>query len=174
EKLKARLDALGARLVDNVVLTDECGSAVSFLSTPLWMFSGRRQRFACIPRAGISDAAIADAQRFGVAIGKRLAEDGAIDQPMLRGLGAVKVDEKLIASERVGSRSFKVWGTLLAALGPQHSLRRRAGLIVYIVFLLSLILTVVPVTALLKKLLSPLTRARIQREKAYFAAPSGE
>ncbi|HAQ26954.1 MAG TPA: dialkylrecorsinol condensing enzyme, partial [Pseudomonas sp.] len=68
----------------------------------------------------------------------------------------------------------KAWGTLLAALGPQHSLRRRAGLIVYIVFLLSLILTVVPVTALLKKLLSPLTRARIQREKAYFAAPSGE
>jgi len=27
---------------------------------------------------------------------------------------------------------------------------------------------------LLKKLLAPLTRARIQREKAYFAAPSGE
>nr|MBF0685874.1 dialkylresorcinol condensing enzyme [Pseudomonas sp.] len=91
-----------------------------------------------------------------------------------RGLGAVRVDEKLIASERVGTRSFRVWGKLLAALGPQRSRRRRAGLIVYVVFLLSLILTVVPVTALLKKLLSPLTQARIRREKAYFAAPSGE
>ncbi|WP_312713173.1 dialkylrecorsinol condensing enzyme [Stutzerimonas nitrititolerans] len=174
EKLKARLDELGARLLDNIVLTDACGSAASFLATPLWMFTGRQQPFAWLPKAGISEAEIADAQRFGVAIGERLAQGGPIEQPMLRGLGAVRIDEKLIASERVGTRSFKAWGTLLAALGPQHSLRRRAGLIVYIVFLLSLILTVVPVTALLKKLLSPLTRARIQREKAYFAAPSGE
>ncbi|WP_312481159.1 dialkylrecorsinol condensing enzyme [Stutzerimonas nitrititolerans] len=174
EKLKARLDALGARLLDNIVLTDACGSAASFLATPLWMFTGRQQPFAWLPKAGISEAEIADAQRFGVAIGERLAQGGPIEQPMLRGLGAVRIDEKLIASERVGTRSFKAWGTLLAALGPQHSLRRRSGLIVYIVFLLSLILTVVPVTALLKKLLSPLTRARIQREKAYFAAPSGE
>lgn len=174
EKLKARLDALGARLVDNIVLTDECGSAASFLATPLWMFSGRQQPFSWIPKAGISDSEIADAQRFGIAIGDRLALNGPIEQPMLRGLGAVRVDEKLIASERVGTRSFKVWGTLLAALGPQHSLRRRAGLIIYIVFLLSLIITVVPLTALLKKLLSPLIQARIRREKAYFAAPSGE
>ncbi|WP_312679995.1 dialkylrecorsinol condensing enzyme [Stutzerimonas nitrititolerans] len=174
EKLKARLDALGARLLDNIVLTDACGSAASFLATPLWMFTGRQQPFAWLPKAGISEAEIAGAQRFGVAIGERLARGGPIEQPMLRGLGAVRIDEKLIASERVGTRSFKAWGTLLAALGPQHSLRRRAGLIVYIVFLLSLILTVVPVTALLKKLLSPLTRARVQREKAYFAAPSGE
>ncbi|HCL77384.1 dialkylrecorsinol condensing enzyme [Stutzerimonas nitrititolerans] len=174
EKLKARLDALGARLLDNIVLTDACGSAASFLATPLWMFTGRQQPFAWLPKAGISEAEIAGARRFGVAIGERLAQGGPMEQPMLRGLGAVRIDEKLIASERVGTRSFKAWGTLLAALGPQHSLRRRAGLIVYIVFLLSLILTVVPVTALLKKLLSPLTRARIQREKAYFAAPSGE
>lgn len=174
EKLKARLQALGARLVDNVVLTDECGTAASFLATPAWMFTGRQQAYSWLPKAGICEAEIAAAERFGVAIGRRLAQDGPIDAPMLRGLGAVKVDEKLIASERVGTRSFKAWGTLLAALGPQHSLRRRAGLVVYILFLLSLILTVVPVTALLKRLLSPLTRARIQRQKTYFAAPSGE
>ena len=41
-------------------------------------------------------------------------------------------------------------------------------------FLVTLILTLVPVTALLKKLLSPLLRGRTQRQKAYFAAPSGE
>lgn len=174
EKLKARLQALNARLVDNVVLTDACGTAASFLATPAWMFTGRQKAYSWLPKAGIDEAEIAAAARFGVAIGQRLAQDGPIEAPMLRGLGAVKVDEKLIASERVGTRSFKAWGTLLAALGPQHSVRRRAGLVVYILFLLTLILTVVPVTALLKRLLSPLTRARIQRQKAYFAAPSGE
>lgn len=174
EKVKARLAALGARLVDNVVLTDACGTAASFLATPLWMFTGRQKPYAWVPRAGIDEVEIVAAQRFGEAIGERLARPGAIDAPMLCGLGAVRVDEKLIASEKVGARSFKAWGTLLAALGPQHSKRRRVGLIVYIVFLLCLIVSVVPVTALLKKLLAPLTRARIRREKAYFAEPSGE
>lgn len=130
EKLKARLDALGARLVDNIVLTDECGSAASFLATPLWMFTGRQKAFPWVPKAGISEAEIAGARRFGVAIGERLALSGPVEQPMLRGLGAVRIDEKLIASERVGTRSFKAWGTLLAALGPrpaaQPSPSRRA------------------------------------------------
>lgn len=63
---------------------------------------------------------------------------------------------------------------LLAALGPQQSRRRGAGLVVYIVFLICLIITVVPLGALLKKLLAPLSRDRTLREKAYFAGPSGE
>lgn len=174
EKVKARLAALGARLVDNVVLTDACGSAASFVATPLWMFTGRRQPYAWLPKAGIAERDIDQARRFGRVIAERLAQPGPVEAPMLSALGAVRVDEKLIASERVGNRSFQLWGRLLIALGPPGSPRRRAGLIVYIVFLICLILTVVPVTALLKKLLAPLTRARVRREKAYFAEPSGE
>ena len=175
EKVKDRLQALGARLVDNVALTDECGTAASFLATPLWMFTGRRQAWRWVPRAGISEAAIAAASRFGEAIRTRLlADDQPIRTPMLSGLGAVRVDEKLIASERVGSRSFHVWGRLMLALGPQGSRARTCGLLLYVAFLVTLILTLVPVTALLKKLLSPLLRGRTQRQKAYFAAPSGE
>ncbi len=175
EKVKARLAALGARLVDNIAVTDQCGSAWSFITTPLWMFTGNRQRWSWLPRAGISDADIAGARRFGEAIERRLKQDAQpITAPMLQGLGAVRIDEKLIASERVGARSFRLWSLLLAALGPQDSLARRAGILLYVTFLFCLILTVVPITALLKKLLAPLFRQRTQQEKAYFAAPSGE
>jgi hypothetical protein len=175
EKVKARLNQLGAKLLDNIALTDECGTAASFLSTPLWLFTGRQKPYSWVPRAGIAEAEIAGARRFGVAIQQRLSADGLpLNAPMLRGLGAVKVDEKLIASEKVGNRSFQLWSRLLSALGPAQSHRRGLGLIVYIVFLLCLIVTVVPLSALLKKLLAPLTRARTQREKAYFAGPSGE
>ena len=44
----------------------------------------------------------------------------------------------------------------------------------YFLFLLTLILTVVPLLAVIKKLLEPLTRAKIAAQHAYFAAPSGE
>ena len=175
EKVKARLAQLGARLVDNIALTDACGTAASFLATPLWLFTGRQKPYSWVPRAGIDPAEIAAASRFGEAMAVRLTRDALpVQQPMLRGLGAVKIDEKLIASEKVGNRSFQLWSRLLAALGPQQSRRRGVGLVIYIVFLLCLIVTVVPISALLKKLLAPLFQARIQREKAYFAGPSGE
>ncbi|MEO4048521.1 dialkylresorcinol condensing enzyme [Pseudomonas sp. CAU 1711] len=175
EKVKARLQELGARLVDNIVLTDACGAAASFLSTPLWMFTGRQKPYAWVPRAGIDEAEIVRASRFGEAMAQRLLADRSpIERPMLTGLGAVKVDERLIASERVGNRSFTLWSRLLSSIGPQKSRRRAVGLVLYIVFLICLILTVVPLSAVLKKLLAPLFRARIEREKAYFAGPSGE
>ncbi|MBU1285866.1 MAG: dialkylresorcinol condensing enzyme [Gammaproteobacteria bacterium] len=175
EKVKNRLTELGARLVDNIALTDACGTAASFLATPLWLFTGRQKPYGWVPRAGIAEVEIVAASRFGTAIAQRLTADGQpIEQPMLAGLGAVRIDEKLIASEKVGNRSFQLWSRLLAALGPQQSRRRGAGLVVYIVFLLCLIVTVVPLSALLKKLLAPLLKQRTQREKAYFAGPSGE
>ena len=175
EKLKQRLNELGARLVDNIALTDACGTAASFLATPLWMFTGRQKPYGWVPRAGIDEAEIVAASRFGEAMAQRLMADGLpIEQPMLTGLGAVRIDEKLIASEKVGNRSFQLWSRLLAAIGPPQSRRRGAGLVLYIVFLLCLIVTVVPLSALLKKLMAPLFKARIQREKAYYAGPSGE
>ncbi|MDP3814950.1 dialkylrecorsinol condensing enzyme [Pseudomonas sp.] len=175
EKLKRRLSELGARLVDNIALTDACGTAASFLATPLWLFTGRQKPYSWVPRAGIDPAEIAAASRFGEAMAQRLtADDLPIEQPMLKGLGAVRIDEKLIASEKVGNRSFQLWSRLLAALGPQQSRRRAVGLVLYILFLLCLIVTVVPLSALLKKVLAPLFKERTQREKAYFAGPSGE
>lgn len=175
EKIKQRLHELGARLVDNIALTDACGTAASFLATPLWLFTGRQKPYSWVPRAGIDEAEIVAASRFGEAMAQRLTANALpIEQPMLRGLGAVRIDEKLIASEKVGNRSFQLWSRLLAALGPQQSRRRGAGLVLYIVFLLCLIVTVVPLSALLKKLMAPLFKARIAREKAYFAGPSGE
>jgi hypothetical protein len=175
EKLKTRLAELGARLLDNVALTDACGTAASFLSTPLWMFTGRQKPYSWVPRAGIDEAEIAASSRFGDAIAQRLSADATpLTEPMLQGLGAVRVDEKLIGSETVGNRSFQLWSRLLSAIGPQQSLRRGVGLVVYVVFLLCLIITVVPLGAVLKKLLAPVFKARTQRQKAYFAGPSGE
>ncbi len=175
EKLKNRLDVLGARLVDNIALTDACGTAASFLATPLWLFTGRQKPYRWVPRAGIDEAEIVSASRFGHAMQQRLCLDMLpIEQPMLSGLGAVRIDEKLIASEKVANHSFQLWSRFLVELGPQKSKRRAVGLVFYILFLLSLIVTVVPVSALLKKILAPLLKNRTQREKSYFAEPSGE
>lgn len=176
EKVKAELRRLNAHLVDCAVLIDQCSSASSFLSTPLWMFTGKQQALSWIPKAGIDPAEIENAKRFGHAIVARLRDknSGVIDKPMLSGLGAVKINDKLISSEKIAHRSFTIWGKLMRLIGPQQSIRRRVGLIFYIVFLITIILTVVPITALLRTIIAPLTKTKIQAEKAYYAAPSGE
>lgn len=175
EKMKGLLAKLNANLVDNIVLTDECGAGFSFLATPLWMLTGNKKPVSWVPKAGVSDQEITQAQRFGVALQKRLSEDSSkISAPMMTSLSAVKINEKLIMSEKIGHRSFKVWGKLLMLLGPQNSVRRHVGLCFYFTFLLALIVTVVPITALIIKLVSPIFKTKIAKQKAYYAQPSGE
>lgn len=175
EKMKKLLADANAKLVDNVVLSDDCGAAFSFLATPLWMMTGKKKPLSWVPAAGVSESDITNARRFGVAINQRLTYDeSAITSPMLSGLNAVKINEKLIASESVGNHSFAIWSKILKKFGSQQSIGRAIGLSVYVVFLVTLILTVVPITAIIKKLIAPLTRNKIAKQKAYFAEPSGE
>lgn len=174
-KVKSLLSNLNANLIDNIVLTDDCGAAFSFLATPLWMLTGKKQPLTWIPKAGVSEQDIVQAQRFGVALKERFElDDNKLKKPIMTGLQAVKVNEKLIVSEKIGQRSFKVWGKLLMLLGPQNSLRRYFGLCFYFTFLLALIVTVVPITALIIKLVSPIFSKQLAKQKAYYAQPSGE
>lgn len=174
EKMKRLLADAGARLVGNVVKIDQCSSAASFITTPLWMFTGKQQAVSWLPAAGISEADIADMARFGRRTAEALQGGEALDETLLQNMGAVRINERLIGSERVAHRSFLIWGRLVMAAGRVSPLLRRLVLCVYIVFLVGIILTVVPLGALLKMLLSPLRREQTRRERAYYAAPSGE
>lgn len=175
EKMKGLLEQLQAKLVDNAVLSDDCGAWFSFLATPLWMLTGKKKPVSWIPKAGVSAQKIAESRRFGEAILARLSQDEtAVTEPMLKGLAAVQIDEKLIASEKIGSRSFLIWSKILKRFGSQNSVGRTLGLCVYITFLVTLILTVVPISALLKKLLSPFAKRKTSQQKEYYAQPSGE
>ncbi|WP_426360476.1 dialkylresorcinol condensing enzyme [Pseudocolwellia sp. HL-MZ19] len=178
EKMKGLLANVNAKLIDNIVLTDECGAGFSFLATPLWMFTGKKKSLSWVPKAGVSEQDINAAERFGLVIKEKFSnpsnENVDLSQSMMTGLDAVKINEKFIFSEKIGHRSFKVWGKLLMLLGPQDTLRRKIGLCFYTIFLVILIVTVVPITALIIKLLSSIFKNKIAKQKQYYAQPSGE
>lgn len=175
EEMKTMLHGLGAKLVGNVALVDEAGSIGSFLATPAWVLSGKRgpRLGGLIPRAGVSEADIANCQRFGERLVQRLSDDSPLESDLLCNLNAVRVNETLISSEKTARRAFRLWGKLLRGLGPSGSIRRKPVLMIYVVFLSTMIITVVPLGILIKKLLTPLTRQRIAQQKAYFGKPSG-
>ncbi len=175
QTLQALLRDAGARLIDNVVLVDQGSPWVTFITTPRWLLTGKKDGFWRIfPPAGISDAAIAGAARFGRALADSLyllqSKPGA---SLLWGLGAVTVNPGYVAAEKIGHRSFVIWGRLLRAIGPPGHAGRRAVLLIYVVFLVSMILTVVPLGKLLRAVLHPWLRRRMDAGSARLALPSG-
>jgi hypothetical protein len=174
EKMLGLLDQAGARLIDNVVLTDPGPTLATFITTPRWLLSGKRAGFWGLPAAGLSDAQIKAAQRFGRALREAMLNDAEKGEPpLLAGLGAVHVDARLYFSERAGTRSFFVWGRLLRAAGSAGSVQRVPLLVLYVVFLVVMIVTLVPTSLALQALLRPLMRARLSRIEARFERPSG-
>ena len=177
ERVKELLTNAGARLIDNIVLAERTHGAISVITTPWWLLSGNKGPYlnGWLPRAGVWQGDIRAASRFGNAIATQLPQrDVTHTKSMLRGLGAVTVHPGLISSEMIVRRSFRLWGALLRLCGKPGAPLRRVVLGMYVVFLVAMLLTIVPVVFVLKTLLAPFTRARIARQREYFAAPSGE
>jgi hypothetical protein len=174
EEVKALLAQAGARHCDHVALVDSGPALATFLTTPRWLLTGRKGPWLGLPPPGLTDAEIAGAARFGRAIAQALA-DGTLDgrRAVLRDLAAVKVDPALLASERIGRRSFRIWGRLVRAAGPPGSWARRPVLALYVSVLVLMIVTIVPLMLLLRALLTPLMRTRVQAEAVRHEAPSG-
>jgi hypothetical protein len=174
EKVKKLLAGLGARHMDNVVLTDQGPSWATFITTPRWVLTGKKDGFwGIFPPAGVSDADIASAERFGRALVNSLSLLKSTNGPLFSGLGAAKVNPGLVAGEKIAHRSFMLWGRLLRAIGPPGNPLRRVVLVAYILFLVSMILTVLPVSMLVRALLRPVLRERLDAEVARLEGPSG-
>jgi len=114
------------------------------------------------------------ARRFGQALAAALdRNDETTGQPMLSGLRAVTVNPRLAISERAGRRAFGVWSRLIRAFGQRGSWQRRPALLVFSLYLIVMVLTVVPSSLLLQWLLSPLLKSRLEGLRARLELPSG-
>lgn len=174
EKMKNMLLDCGARLLDNVALVDPSPTMASLWTTPFWLLSGKKDFLKFLPPAGVDAASIRRACRFGLALRDALHNDAERGTaPLLAGLKAVDSNPHLLFSEKAATRSFFVWGKLLRAAGRPGQLRRYPFLILYVIFLITLISTVVPVSLLVQSMLRPFMRQRFAALKQQFDRPSG-
>jgi hypothetical protein len=168
------LKALGARLVDNVVLTDNGPLWATFITTPWWLLTGNQgPLLKVLPRAGISEQEIARAARFGHALAAALprVRDGEAG-PYLSGLEAVHVNVLTMLGERIGHRSFRIWGRLVRLAGRAGRLSRRPILAVYVIFLIGAIMLVLPVTMTIAAIAARVSR-RVAAQARALELPSG-
>jgi hypothetical protein len=174
ETVKRLIHEAGGQLRDNVALTDAGSALATLITTPRWVLTGRRDRFLGLPPAGVAEDEIENADRFGRALlGALRADRERGNAPMLAGLGAARVDARLIFSERAVRRAFSVWSRVIRLGGPPGSIGRLPLLAAFGVYLVTMILVVVPPSLLAQRLLRPLFARRLESAKAYFELPSG-
>jgi len=172
--LRRLIAAAGGRLIDHLAFVDRGPALATFVTTPRWVLTGRRDAFLGLPPAGVAEAEVAAAARYGRVLVNALAGDAERGNgPLLAGLGAAVVDPRLIISERAGSRAFAVWSRIIRACGKRGQWRRRPALLLFAVYLVLMILTVVPLSLLLQRLLAPLLAPKLQRLKQELEQPSG-
>ena len=174
EKMKKLIGDLGATLIDNVVLTDQGGSIYAFITTPRWLLTGKKDPFWFFPAAGVSDEEMQKSARFGERLLTALENDEEkAKQPLLKNMGAVTVNGKLVGTEKIATRSFMVWGKLIQKAGKPGSFARKVVITVYALFLATLVLTIVPLNILVRRAIYPFRKAAIEKSVAYYEEPSG-
>lgn len=175
EKVKKLLEKLEATLIDNIVLIDQGNSLATFVTTPRWMLTGKKDRlWGIFPKAGIAKEDLRKSMRFGEAIKQALQNDKEKElKPLCQGLQAVDVDVKLIKSEQIATKSFKIWGKLIRKMGPFGSKKRRPVVMLYVVFLLLIILTIVPLNMIIQTILRKINKQKVIKQKEFYELPSG-
>jgi flavodoxin len=164
EKMKLLLKDLDAKLIDNVALTDQGKGIYSFATTPRWLLTGKKDAFWIFPPAGILESDIKSASRFGKRLNEALKEDKEkTGEALLKNLGAVNVNGKLIVSEMIATRSFYIWGKILKFCGDKKSFGRKVAITVYAMFLAILVFTIVPLNLMIRKIINT-----FQEEKLIF------
>lgn len=164
----------GGQLRDHLAFTDQGHALATFITTPRWVLTGRRDRWLGLPAAGVAPEDIRGARRFGRALAEALDDDRErADGPMLTGLRAATVNPRLALSERAAQRAFRIWSKLIRACGKRGQWRRRPILLVFAIYLIAMVLTVVPLSLLLQWLFSPLLKSRLDRLRAELELPSG-
>lgn len=174
EKVKSLLDNLGATLIDNVVLIDQGNSIETFITTPRWMLSGKKDSYLGMSEAGVSDKDIKNCSRFGRALVYALKNDEEKKKTsLLQGLEAVEVNVKLIKSEKIGTKSFHIWGKLIKKIGKMGNPKRVPVILLYLLFLILMIVTVVPINMIIQTIIRKINKEKILQQKTFYELPSG-
>ncbi|MBS1162063.1 MAG: hypothetical protein H6R15_4482 [Proteobacteria bacterium] len=164
----------GGQLRDHLAFTDQGHALATFITTPRWVLTGKRDSFLGLPPAGVAPQEIRAAKRFGRALADALDNDAErTAAPLLSGLRACTVDPRLAISEQAGLRAFRFWSKFIRCFGKRGQWQRRPILLLFAVYLLAMVLTIVPLSLLLQWLFSPLLKPRLDRLRAELELPSG-
>ncbi|HEX8074704.1 MAG TPA: hypothetical protein VF545_06960 [Thermoleophilaceae bacterium] len=147
-RMRRLVESAGGDHVGHVAVTDEGPAWATFVSTPRWLLTGRRDRFLRVfPPAGVGEDAIASLARFGRRIVERADElRGA--RGLFEGLGRVQIEESMAVADLAGALAFRPWAALIAAAEERGPVQRELATAAFALWLVTTVPLAVPLMAL--------------------------
>lgn len=169
EVVKGKLKLLNARHVGHIVLEDHHKNLTSLRTVIRWLTKGEKGPGGGLPEAGVSQADIRGASRFGELIRQHM-EDGSLErlQAALLAAGAVNLHPNLILLEKRGVSQYPKWAQRARAKGGPGSEARKPVIRKFQRILLAAIFVLSPITGVAAKLQAALRRKTLEKEVTYF------
>jgi len=165
-KVKDYLHAADAKLVGHIVLQDYTPNLVSALTIVRWLLHGRKQGTRFLPNAGVSDADIETASRFGQIILSSWKNDAfGCMQEQLLSAGAIRYKPSIMFMEKAGHRMFGLWAQFVRRKGGFRDERRRRRVRLFYYYLLFVLFGVSPFGQLFFYLTWPLQQVSRHRQE---------
>jgi hypothetical protein len=170
-KMRALVAAAGGIHTDSIVVTHQGSAVATYLTAPRLMLTGRRDKVAFLPAAGVAHTEIDDLGRLG----QRLRETtdrwaDATPAPLLTGLDAAKVNVGALVPEMIGVACMVVLARVARWCGKPGSLTRRPVIWLFVLVLVLLI----PIVLMASTVLTPvLRRVFARRLTRYLRAVQG-
>jgi hypothetical protein len=140
--LKRRLTELGASVPGPIVLCEKSPVWATFVTTPRWFLTGRKEPFWIFPAAGIAHQ---EFEQLTVK-GRLLGEAFSAEKSVLPCLGANLDSPSLMWMDQIGRRFFVAWARVFAFVAPRQGVMQDAWLVLFRIQLVILILCVGPCT----------------------------
>jgi hypothetical protein len=145
--IQERLKVLGAHSLGQVTLCDVGPILASFITTPRWMLTGRKEPFAIFPAAGISDSEFSKLE----AKGRKFATSWIVSNGEFVALTELTSNLTRWSQywmDQIGHRFFKIWAPTVLTLAPREGLWQDFLLVLFRLSLVLLIISVAPLLLL--------------------------
>jgi len=169
EKIKSHLSRIGGKLVMNIPFIDRAPNIASVITIPAWMLSGNKKFFPFLPQAGVADSDIQQAPLFGEIILQYLESGDYQSAKSLSHRYPAEVIPRLISVEKAGNRVFIVWAKLIQNIGRQGHWLRIPFLLLFMIYLITVISLLFPLTFILYHLKRVLKPKALLKDVDYFS-----
>lgn len=132
-----KLKLLRAKTIRNLVLCDTGPAWATFITTPRWMLTGKKEAFSFFPEAGIAEKDFKRARLFASLIAKNGTSGELINCSHHQ-------NSANLLMEKIGRFVFQRWASLIGNVTKSDGLFRDFLLILFRINLVFLILSLVP------------------------------
>ncbi|MFH1121855.1 MAG: dialkylresorcinol condensing enzyme DarA [Bacteroidota bacterium] len=150
EIIRQKLSDAGAHLIGNIVLADRHNNWIAGITIIRWLVYGKRGPAGILPRAGVSDADIRNASRFGKTIYEALQANRFGDlQQKLVAEGAVQVKFDLMLIERNARKIFIKFARNIIRRSTISAEKRSGGIRIFKWYLLFALFLLAPIASVI-------------------------